>query len=395
MVKVSVIIPIYNAQEYLQKSIESVINQSLKDIEIICVDDGSTDNSLEILNKLSKEHSTLKIFHQENNGSGMARNYGMDVAKGEYIAFLDSDDMYIDNIALEVLYNMATKHDANMVCGNLKRMSEDEELQENFNYKSNNYSYFNEDYAMLPEEYGVPWAFYKNIFKKSFLDENNIKFNNFKRGQDPIFLAEVLTKIDLIIGANINFYAYRVDDENVCSKIDTNIKKFHHILHFKETFDILIDGGLIETFEKFRPQLIYYLENSLKTNDLEIYEIVLDIFGKKSKYFNEDLQKRYDYILTHHMLHKLYFNRNDTFFNEIKTYLIDRDILNNNLLKNKEIMNIIIILNSEKYDDYENKYRDFMKNYLNNQTTTLKNENRILNDTLKILKLFNNTLIKE
>lgn len=83
MVKVSVIIPIYNAQEYLQKSIESVINQSLKDIEIICVDDGSTDNSLEILNKLSKEHSTLKIFHQENNGSGMARNYGMDVAKGE------------------------------------------------------------------------------------------------------------------------------------------------------------------------------------------------------------------------------------------------------------------------------------------------------------------------
>lgn len=395
MVKVSVIMPVYNSQKNLQESIESVMNQSLKDIEVICVDDGSTDNSLEILNNLSKKYSKLKIYHQDHDGSGMARNYGINVAKGEYIAFLDSDDIYIDSIALETLYNLATTHDANMACGNLKRLSEDGELKENFNYKSNNYHYFDEHYAMLPEEYGVPWAFYKNIFKKSFLDENNIRFNNFIRGQDPIFLAQILTKIDLILGVNIDFYAYRVDDGNVCSKLDTHMKKFHHILHFKETFDILIEGGLIETFEKFRPQLIYYLENNLKTNDLEIYEIVLDIFGKTPEYFNKDLQKRYDSILTHHMLNKLYFNRNDEFFNEIKAYFIDRDVLNNNLINSREIVNIIIILNSEKYDDYKNKYGDFMKNYLNNQTATLKNENKILNDTLNILKLFDNTLIKK
>ena len=90
--KISVIIPIYNTAQYLRQCLDSVIHQSLKDIEIICVDDGSTDNSLQILQEYAKKDKRIIILQQENQGAGVARNYGMKVATAEYLSFLDSDD---------------------------------------------------------------------------------------------------------------------------------------------------------------------------------------------------------------------------------------------------------------------------------------------------------------
>ena len=101
MVKVSIIMPVYNDEEFLNESISSVLNQTLSNIELICVNDGSTDNSLNILNDFASKYEFIKIFSKENEGSGIARNFGMTQAKGEYIAFLDSDDLFIDNDALE------------------------------------------------------------------------------------------------------------------------------------------------------------------------------------------------------------------------------------------------------------------------------------------------------
>ena len=108
MVKVSVIVPIYNTEIYLKECLNSVINQTLKDIEIICINDGSTDNSLKILEYFAKIDKRVTIFSQKNKGQGSARNLGLKHAKGEYICFVDSDDVLKPN-ELEDTYNISSK----------------------------------------------------------------------------------------------------------------------------------------------------------------------------------------------------------------------------------------------------------------------------------------------
>lgn len=104
MPKLSVIVPVYNVEKYLKECINSIINQTLKDIEIICVNDGSTDNSLKILEELSQLDNRIKIINKENGGLASARNAGMKVASGEYYTFIDSDD-FIDTNAYETVIN--------------------------------------------------------------------------------------------------------------------------------------------------------------------------------------------------------------------------------------------------------------------------------------------------
>ena len=113
--KISVIVPIYNVEEYLEKCLDSLVNQTLKDIEIILINDGSPDNSEAIVKKYLKKYKEKIIYHKkENEGQGIARNYGIKLAKGEFISFVDSDD-YIDLTMLEKLYNKAIKENSDIV----------------------------------------------------------------------------------------------------------------------------------------------------------------------------------------------------------------------------------------------------------------------------------------
>lgn len=117
MPKVSVIIPVYNVEKYLKKCLDSVIGQTLQDIEIICINDESTDNSLSILRDYEKKDSRIKILTQKNQYAGVARNNGLKAATGEYLSFLDSDDFF-DIHMLEDMYNKAKKDDSDVVvCG--------------------------------------------------------------------------------------------------------------------------------------------------------------------------------------------------------------------------------------------------------------------------------------
>ena len=121
-VKVSVIIPVYNTEQYLGQCLDSVIGQTLKDIEIICVDDGSWDRSPEILRWHAAADGRIRIIRQQNSGLGEARNSGLKAATGEYIAFLDSDDWY-EPAALEKLYEQAVKDDADIcMCGRINHL---------------------------------------------------------------------------------------------------------------------------------------------------------------------------------------------------------------------------------------------------------------------------------
>ena len=113
MPKVSIIIPVFNAEKYLEKCLDSLVNQTLEDIEIICIDDGSTDNSLEILKTYEQKDKRIKVLQQTNKKQGAARNYGIREAIGEYIGFVDSDD-WAELDMFEKLYNKAISTDSDI-----------------------------------------------------------------------------------------------------------------------------------------------------------------------------------------------------------------------------------------------------------------------------------------
>lgn len=139
--KVSVIIPVYNVEKYLRVCLDSIVKQTLKDVEIIIVDDGSTDSSTKIVDEYEVACENVKVFHKENGGQGSARNLGIRHATGEYIYYMDSDD-YLDESALEILYDKAHKEDLDILLFAAQSFSDDEVL----NLQLDQYSYPRKQY---------------------------------------------------------------------------------------------------------------------------------------------------------------------------------------------------------------------------------------------------------
>lgn len=274
IVKISIIMPVFNDEKYIEESISTVVNQTMDDIELICINDGSTDNSLKILKELKKRHDFIKIFNQYNQGSGKARNNGIKKASGEYIAFLDSDDRFVDNDALEKMYNVAKKYDADMVSANLKGITVKNELVNN----DDGVERFTEEKIISGSEYGIPYAFYKNIFKRSFLNEHQFKFPDLKRGQDPVFLSEVISKVKVIPVLPIDLYGFRYAPTGGLSKINTFEKKWDYIKHFRETFNILRQAKFYKIFEDYKEKLFLFINHAQNSSDEVVYTIVHEIF---------------------------------------------------------------------------------------------------------------------
>lgn len=120
IVRISVIVPVYNVEKYLEKCLDSLVNQTLKDIEIICINDGSTDKSGEILCSYAQRYSQIVVLNQLNKGQSAARNYGITMANGEYLGFVDSDD-WVDLDYFEKLYTAAKKYECDIACAGFKR----------------------------------------------------------------------------------------------------------------------------------------------------------------------------------------------------------------------------------------------------------------------------------
>ena len=121
MYTISVIIPVYNAEKYLKKAIDSVLSQTLARIELVCINDGSKDGSMRILSEYQKNYSNIKVIDQKNSGAACARNTGIQRAEGEYVFFLDSDDWIPNCHVLEHLYSYAKNHNLQICGGSLCR----------------------------------------------------------------------------------------------------------------------------------------------------------------------------------------------------------------------------------------------------------------------------------
>ena len=145
MPKISVIIPVYNVEKYLRECLDSVINQTLKDIEIICINDGSTDKSLEILQEYENKDNRFILISQFNQGQGNARNIGLNISRGEYVLFLDPDDYYTDNTAFEKLYSCAIENNAKMIHFNYLIKHEDRGIIEQFSFAEHLKELYNYD----------------------------------------------------------------------------------------------------------------------------------------------------------------------------------------------------------------------------------------------------------
>ena len=386
MSKISIIMPIYNGAEFLEKSIKSVSNQTLKDIELICVDDGSKDNSLDVLNNLSEKYPFVKVFSQENQGSGKARNAGMKKADGEYIAFLDADDIFIDEDSLEKMYGLAEKHDANIVSSNLQFVEKDYSLKENPHYNLGDYKEFKEFGQIAPEEYGIPYAFYKSIFKRDFLEKNSIDFPDLLRGQDPIFLAKVLANCGVVYVTPLNFYGYNYSiGGGVNVKINNFKKKESYFQHFKDTCDALSEGELYNTSDIYKVHFAKYLNWASNAQDRDLYILYDKILGKDSDFFDKN-DKYVQSFYIPYAAFQAYHSKSIEYYERIKNEFLKMDLSDNFIITNISLRIYLILINSNSYDDFKQRYYDYSIKRLEDDKRKLKNRNKDLAIKEKSLK---------
>lgn len=256
--KVSVIIPVYNVEEYLRECLDSIVKQTLREIEIICVDDGSTDNSLEILKEYAKKDNRITVITQKNLHAGVARNAGLAVAKGEYLSFLDSDDFFEINM-LEETYSKAKSDNAEIIIfGNYVY---DQTKQEDIR-KTTYLEKFIEKSPFRPEEFSKDLFLISNpnawtkLFKRETIIANNVFFENYTSCNDITFVNTMLTLVKKISLTNTPYVHYRINTKiNISAdrgakascfiyavkKLENNLKKHQTYGTYKETLETRID----------------------------------------------------------------------------------------------------------------------------------------------------------
>ena len=223
MPKVSVIIPVYNVEQYLRECLDSVVNQTLKDIEIICVNDGSTDNSLSILEEYAANDKRIKVIDLKTNiKQGGARNRGLDIVQSDYIMFVDSDD-YIELNTLEKFYNVIIKNNCDIVISYFVNFSSDTsekshklcsamEIYQNKHKKNTGLYHFDKNF----NDYIVgPVA---KLYKKSIIDKYNIRFPENLIHEDEAFFWFYFSVINKVYYINEQFYYRRIHQDSTMYK---------------------------------------------------------------------------------------------------------------------------------------------------------------------------------
>lgn len=206
---VSVVVPVYNVEKYIDKCIESIISQTYKYIEIILVDDGSSDKSGEIVDNYAKKDSRIKVVHKKNSGVSAARNTGINVAEGDYICFADGDDVLMEDY-VEYLLNLCIDNKADVAYT--------KDMFTTFYKKQiespNIFIYTPEEATEAILCYNVPIGVYSKMFRKKFLDEYNIRFDeNIYIGEGFNFNTSCFQRANKIVMSTHRIYFYRRDND--------------------------------------------------------------------------------------------------------------------------------------------------------------------------------------
>jgi glycosyltransferase involved in cell wall biosynthesis len=237
-IKITVIIPVYNDARFLPKSLDSVLSQTLKEIEVICINDGSTDGSLKVLQKYRQSDHRVHIYSIPNSGSGKARNLGLRKARGEFIAFLDADDWYFEADALQVLYEKAKEKKVDICGGSLCYASNGY-----INFETEKQQFQTEGYVRF-EDYQNCQAYQRFIYRTELLRKNHICFPYYLRYQDPPFMLNAMLAAGTFYAVDKVVYSYHLRPEHVnwnVQKICDKMRGMAYLLHVSKErhFEVL------------------------------------------------------------------------------------------------------------------------------------------------------------
>ena len=307
-IKVSVIIPVYNVEKYLRQCLDSVVNQTFKDIEIIIVNDCSPDNSLQIIKEYQQKDDRIVLVNlKQNLGLGFARNEGLKIAKGKYITFVDSDD-WVTKSFIEVLYNNILKSNCDFVSINcflyddvlqtIKKEKEKETDSKHINQIITDLEIKKEILAL-----STVWSVWSKIFRKDFLIENNMNFQKYIM-EDIRFMFEAYIHSNSFMFISNQEYFYRKSrKDSISSNINSRIYKFLEM--FDDLKKFLIDKNFYNIYKNSFLTLVAksvafeFEENSLSLKESK--QIFTDI---KHKFFKEKFQ----FIYTKNVLYDIRLN---------------------------------------------------------------------------------------
>lgn len=273
MPKVSVIIPVYNVEKYLRESLDSIVNQTYKNIEIICIDDGSTDTSLEIIEEYAFADNRFIVLRQQNKGAACARNYGMSIAKGKYLLFLDSDDIFHKQMVGQTV-EKAEQYDADIVIYKATSFHTVTGRQALLNDNISNFpQYYDKVFSMddVPDVIFNSFlvSAWNKLFKRDFIKNNGIKFQDIKRTNDLFFTNKALVLAERIILLNEPLLFYRVGiKNNLQDGNDKTPLAFYEALYKLKRFleSEKLYAKLQRSFLNLALEVIFYNINSMKTN---------------------------------------------------------------------------------------------------------------------------------
>lgn len=240
--KVSVLIPVYNTERYLRECLDSVVSQTLKEIEIICINDGSTDTSLSILREYAEKDSRIRILDKPNTGYGDSMNRGLDASSGEYIGIVESDD-FIEPDMYEKVYTAARTSDADAVFANAWEQNGSEtRLRKQLLPQWDHTEFYREklsgiqSYSYLLEKQGIDY--WSGVYKKDFLDRNQIRYNPTPGAsyQDCGFFYTTLYCQPVIRLLNEAFYHYRTDNPDSSIRSIAKVSCIHDEFMFISDF---------------------------------------------------------------------------------------------------------------------------------------------------------------
>ena len=190
--KISIVIPVFNTEKYISRCLDSALTQSLNEIELICVDDGSSDGSRDILQRYAKTDDRVKVIVQQNQGQSHAQNKAMDSAVGDFIFFLDSDDYLTDSSALKVLYDAAITTNSQVVGGLVHIFSEDKKLERHLNEVWMSRNGFPREGEVVFKDFVSPYGYTRYLYRRELLLNNGIYFPPTTFLQDALFCFPAL-----------------------------------------------------------------------------------------------------------------------------------------------------------------------------------------------------------
>lgn len=347
MNKISIIMPVYNVEEYIRQSIESVLNQTFNQLEIIIVDDGTKDSSAEIAEEYAKKDSRIKLLHKENGGLSSARNYGLDAATGKYIMFLDSDD-FLEKNACEILYNAIESQNVDYVIGNYIYTTHEGKKWSRpmFNIKENielNINDYEKSFFVMNS---VVW---NKIFRRDFIEKNKLRFIEGALAEDAIFTSSCYPLSPDTYFVKDIILNYRQNKEN--KSISTNCTK-DYFYKLNEAYKLIYNNykkaNCLGFYRFFCARIMpFFLCKIIDTNELKTDDEIIDVLRMTTWYFKQ--KEEFNVIIMNDGLKEIIDDINNEKYNEVLEKIKNMKKYRNSL--NSEEKENMYFVNKETFEE--------------------------------------------